>query len=65
MNKVRITIECCRDTPSPSNCQNRLLKTTRSEKSIPRERERERERESRREEKDLPNTKRNIKTFGT
>jgi len=63
MNKVRITIECCRDTPSPSNCQNRLLKTTRREKSIPRERERERER--RREKKDLPNTKRKIKTFGT
>jgi hypothetical protein len=47
MNKVRITTECCRDTPSPSNCQNRLLKTTRREKPIPggRKRKREGERE--------------------
>jgi hypothetical protein len=62
MNKVRITIECCWDAPFLSNCQKRLLKTTRREKSIPRERERERERG---EKEDLPNTKRNNKTFGT
>ena len=34
MNKFRTTKECCRDTSSPSNCQNRLLKTTRREKPI-------------------------------
>jgi hypothetical protein len=56
MNNFTITKERCRDTPPSSNCQNRLQKNMKTENPISGRKN---------GNKDLPDTKRYIVTFGT